>query len=215
MAIRALTKRSRHEKNGGAQASQLAINLIEEQLQMLPISISMVWLPAGACDVDADQIARLLHRKNKPFKTGSGGNIAAAYADANPALDFQAANQSLHTDPLQKMHYLRVVIGNALLTVSAFFKEHDMAEMRTPEVQFLGHVCNAILNENTFDIESGYLPIATFDGLVIESKLNGSALFGDGVVDGFMEFGDAVALLHWLSRYLRGEKNFVSGGDAG
>lgn len=49
---------------------------------------------------------------------------------------------------------------------------------------------------------------------MIDSTLNGSPLFGDGVNEGFMEFGDAVALLQWLARYLRGEKNFVSGGDA-
>ncbi|MFJ7565726.1 hypothetical protein ACIQW9_02050 [Herminiimonas sp. NPDC097707] len=202
-------------KMSGEQASQLAIDLIEEQLQILPAAIAMIWQPIDACGVEANLVAGVLRRKNKLPKTGSGGNIAASYADVNPALDFRASHQALHADPLQKTRYLRVVIGNALLAVGAFFKEHDMAAMRTPEVQFLGHVYTAILNENTFDIAPGYLPVATFDGLVIDGKLNGSLLFSDGVTEGFMEFGDALALLHWFSRFLRGEKNFVSGGDAG
>lgn len=201
-------------KMSGEQASQLAIDLIEEQLQILPVAIAMIWQPIDACGVETNLVASVLRRKKLP-KTGSGGNIAASYAEVNPALDFRASHQALHTDPLQKTRYLRVVIGNALLAVGAFFKEHDMAAMRTPEVQFLGHVYTAILNKNTFDIAPGYLPIATFDGLVIDGKLNGSLLFGDGVTEGFMEFGDALALLHWFSRFLRGEKKFVSGGDAG
>ena len=129
------------------------------------------------------------------FKTSSGGNIAASYAGLDPEWNFHASTQALQADPLQKHRYLRVVISNVLLIVGSYFKENDMAAMRTPEVQFLGHVCNAVLNENTFDLETGYMPISTFDGLVIDSRLNGTLLFGDGVAEGFMEFGDAIALL--------------------
>lgn len=87
--------------------------------------------------------------------------------------------------------------------------------MRTPEIQFLGHVCDAIFNNNTFDIDPGYMPIATFDGLIVDSVLSGTLLFGDDVTEGFMEFGDAIALLQWLSHFFNGEKDFVTGGDAG
>ncbi len=200
-------------KASGEETSQLAIGLIEEQLQMLPVSIATILRPAG--DVDLNRVAEVLQRKQTPVKTGSVGNIVGAYAHDIPALDFHAANQVLHDDPRQKINYLRIVVGNALLMVGAFFRKHDMASMRTPEVQFLGHVFDATLNANVFNIEPGYMPVATFDGLVIDSRLNGTLLFSDGVTEGFMEFGDAVALLQWLSRYLRGEKNFVSGGDAG
>lgn len=202
-------------KMSGEETSQLAINLIEEQLQILPVSISMIWQPASATNVDSDMMAKVLQRKRRALKTGSVGNIVGASALADPALDFQALNQALRDDPAQKMRYLRVVVSNALLAVGAFFRSHGMASLRTPEVQFLGHVCDAIMNENIFDIEAGYIPIATFDGLLIDSKLNGTPLFGDGVTEGFMEFGDAIVLLQSLSRYLRGEKNFISGGDAG
>lgn len=96
-----------------------------------------------------------------------------------------------------------------------FFREHEMSQVRIPEVQFLGRVVDAILNLNTFQIDTDYIPKATFDGLVIDDSLNGSPVFGDGTGTGLMAFGDGVALLQYLSRYLRGEKNFISGGDAG
>lgn len=202
-------------KISGKKASQLAINLIEEQLQVLPLSIAMIWQSADAGNVEESLLVDVLKRKPHQPKTGSAGNIAASYATVDPEWDFHASTRALNGDSAQKNRYLRVVISNVLLAVGSYFKENNMAEMRTPEVQFLGHLCAAILNENTFDLEPGYLPIATFDGLVIDSQLNGTLVFGDGVTDGFMEFGDAIALLQWLSRFLRGEKNFVSGGDAG
>lgn len=59
-----------------------------------------------------------------------------------------------------------------------------MAAMQTPEIQFMEHVVTVILNANTFKIEAGYMPIATFDGLVIDSSLHSSLLFGDGVREG-------------------------------
>jgi hypothetical protein len=202
-------------KMSGENASQLAINLIEEQLQTLPVAISMIWQAPNAGNVDTEMMAKVMQRKQRSAKTGSVGNIVGASALADPGLDFQDLNQAFRDDPLQQMRYLRVVVSNALLAVGAFFRSHGMASLRTPEVQFLGHVCDAIMNENIFHIEDGYIPIATFDGLVIDSKLNGTLLFGDGVTQGFMEFGDAIVLLRSLSRYLRGEKNFISGGDAG
>lgn len=90
-----------------------------------------------------------------------------------------------------------------------------MLSMRTPEFQFLAHVVNAILHGNRFRIASGYMPVASFDGLVIDESLDGLPLFGEEQSRGFIELGDAVALLQWLARYLRGEMNYVSGGDAG
>lgn len=197
-------------------SSLLAINLIEEQLRVLPVSIAMI-LQATKSDDAAPGNAPILmlHRKQKRAKTGSAGNIVVDNAQATTVLDFQASREALHEDPLQKNTYLRVVISNALLSVGMFLKEHNLATMRTPEIQFLDHAMDAILNANTFKIEEGYIPMATFDGLVMDSALNGKPLFGDGTQEGFMEFGDAVALLQWLAHYLHKEKHFVSGGDAG
>jgi hypothetical protein len=197
--------------------SLLAIKLIEEQLQVLPLSIAMILRPADAGNLEPGMASNLmrLRRKTQSLKTGSGGNIVADKAQPDTALDFDTSHQALQKNPQLKTNFLRIVISNALLAVGIFLKEHAMGSMRTPEIQFLEHIVDAILNDNTFKIDPGYMPIATFDGLVIDNELNGAILFSDGIADGFMEFGDAVALLQWLSRYLRGEKNFVTGGDAG
>jgi hypothetical protein len=125
--------------------------------------------------------------------------------------DDQSPNQNLS----QKMICRRVLISNALLAVWVFLKEHDISDSRTPQVQFLRHLGSAIVNMNTFRIEPGYVPGASFNGLSIDSTLNGARLFADDVTTGFMTFDDAIALLQWLSRHLRGVQNYVSGGDAG
>jgi hypothetical protein len=199
------------------EAWHLSIHLIEEQLQVLPITIASILKPADVANVEPRLLSDnpLLKRKPSPAKTGSGGNIVAHGAEPNEALDLRGSHQALHDDPHKKANYIRIVVSNALLAVGMFLREHNMASMRTPEIQFFDHVLDAILNANRFDVEPGYLPMATFDGLVIDSSLNGKPLFNDGTTEGFMEFGDALALLQWLSRYLRGEKKYVSGGDAG
>ena len=199
----------------GKDASGVAVKLIEEQLQMLPVAIATILRPTEIGDVDPELVRRMLKRKQHLPKTGSGGNIVAGYADGDNILDFAASNKALHDDEQQQQHFLRMVISNAILAVGMFFREHEMAQVRIPEVQFLGRVVDAILNLNTFQIDTDYIPKATFDGLVIDDSLNGKPVFGEGAGEGLMEFGDGVALLQWLSRYLRGEKKFVSGGDAG
>lgn len=202
-------------KVSGEKASLLASHLIEEQLRVLPMSAAMILQPIHG-EFEKEAAANLLlRRKRTTLKTGSGGNIVMDYAEAGTALDFQSSIQTLQDDPQQKIHYLRVVVGNALLAVGMFLREHQMASIRIPEIQFLGHVVDAIQNANIFRIDEGYMPAASFDDLVIDKRLNGMPLFGDGNTQGFMEFGDAVALLQWLAHYLRGERNFVSGGDAG
>lgn len=199
----------------GKDASSMAVRLIEEQLQMLPVAIATILRPTEIGDVDPALVRRMLKRKDVLPKTGSAGNIVARYADGDNILDFAASNKTLHGDEQRQQRFLRMVISNAILAVGMFFREHEMSQVRIPEVQFLGRVVDAILNLNTFQIDSDYIPKATFDGLVIDDSLNGSPVFGDETGAGLMEFGDGVALLQYLSRYLRGEKNFVSGGDAG
>ncbi|HWZ47807.1 MAG TPA: hypothetical protein VNX00_06260 [Herbaspirillum sp.] len=218
------------DKISGKQACQLAAHLIEEQLEVLSISITLIVQRAQTDDLDASPIAKpiQLQRKRRPLTTGSSGSTGATWStDAGvsaPAkvqddltFEFLAPNQVQYEDdnPLHQTDCLRVLISNALLAVDFFLKEHGIATSRTPEIQFLGHACNAIVNMNTFRIAPGYVPKATFDGLVIDSTLDGALLFGDGLNEGFMEFGDAIALLQALAHHLRGVPHFVSGGDAG
>lgn len=202
-------------KANGEKASLLASHLIEEQLRVLPVSAAMILQPI---DGDFERYASeslLLRRKRTTLRTGSGGNIAMEYAEPGTELDFHGSIRALQQDPKRKISYLRVLVSNTLLAVELFLKEHHMASIRIPEIQFLGHIVDAIQNANTFDIPEGYMPVASFEDLVIDASLNGKPLFSDGDTPGFMEFGDAIALLQWLARYLRGERNFVSGGDAG
>lgn len=186
-------------------SSTLAANLIDEQLRTLPISIAA--LSQAFSSGVIEPVA--LQKRLRLVKTGSGGNIVAD--EAPPKVDLAPPPRTPHS----QAECLRVIVSNALLAVGMFMKEHDMLTMRTPEFQFLGHVVRAIFNANRFRIEPGYMPTASFDGLVIDEALDGMPLFGDGQVKGFIELGDAIALLQWLERYLRGEKNYVSGGDAG
>lgn len=197
-------------------AYQGVMDLIETQLRALPLAMAAaIAMPADARVPRQDWETLLQSRRRKRSQdTGSVGNIVAAAAKGNPEVEVCAA-QPLPADATQRAEYLRVIIGNALLAVGMFLKEHDMAEMRTPEIQFLDHVCDAILNGNRFTLDPGYMPIATFDGLIINSQLDGALLFDQQGQQGYMGWGDAVALLQWLSRYLNGTQHFVTGGDAG
>lgn len=201
----------------GNEGCHLAIKLIEAQLHALAISVALASHAARSNRLELPVATSFSRLKNKrrPHDTGSGGNIVSNDTQANIDSASDMRNEMEDQMSLPENDYLRIVISNALLVVRLFLIEHDMANMRTPEIQFLGHVCDAILNENTFDIAPGYIPMAMFDGLTIAAELNGKPLFGNGGSDGFMEFGDATALLQWLSRFLSKEKHFVTGGDAG
>lgn len=199
----------------GPNASHLAASLIEEQLSALALSIPAVAKAFESGVPNAEHFQRVAqHRKLRLVRTASGGNIVADKAEhPDKAPHVHAPVAAL---PAQDKHdCLRVLVGNALLTVGMFMQRHDMLDMRTPEFQFLGRVVDALLNANSFRIAPGYMPVASFDGLVIDARLNGMPLFATDTAPGFMEFGDALALLEWMLRYLRGERSYVSGGDAG
>lgn len=205
------------KKLQGSEAAEAGVRLIQEQLQVIPVSLANI-LHSPRIDTDSlDAIASSMQlpRTRRSAQTGSVGNIIKAESRSDMRLDFKSSYHPMQEDAGRKQQYLRVVIGNALLAVGAFFREYGMADMRTPEVQFLGHVYNALLNGNRLTIKPGYNPIAAFDGLVINSSVDGMPLFAEGGAPGLMEFGDAVALLQWLALYLRGGEHFETGGDAG
>lgn len=191
-------------KTQGIKITVLAADLIDEQLRTLPLAIAAIMQAPPDVTLHTPQLPqrlRLVH-------TASGGNLvaeASAPATGHAYLLNAATRQAC----------VQNLLGNALLAVESFLKAHDMDTVRTPEIQFLGHLTNAILNNNTFTLPAGYMPTASFDGLVIDARLHGAPLFGTPEQRGFIEFGDVLALLGWLSRYLRGEMNYSSGGDAG
>jgi hypothetical protein len=204
------------DKPRGKDACRLGVHLIEEQLLVLPMAMATIMQSTGACAAGAAlACAPQLNRKHGRREAGPGTD-GLTPAAAGGSLDLQSALDMLRADPRHGATVLRVIVGNALLAVGDFVKEYKLSTLRTPEIQFLGHVRNAVANANIFDIDTQqHLPVASFDGLIIDGTLNGSPLFGDGVTEGFMEVGDAVALLQWLARHLRGIQHFVSGGDAG
>lgn len=203
------------------KASLRAADLIEQQLSVLTLSVPAVakaFESGGGGGVDPGLFEKTVRSKRLSLvKTPSGGNIVAEKAEFPDKTPPESVRDDTDAyPPAQDMNdCLRVMVGNSLVTVATFMKRHDMLDMRTPEFQFLGHVVDAVLNDNTFDIPQGYMPTASFDGMVIDSKLHGTPLIAEGTAHGFMEYGDAIALLRWLLCYLRGERRFVSGGDAG
>lgn len=198
----------------GIKASARAASLIEAQVTTLPVAIAALSKIFESGGVEQAYLDRTVQRRKlKLVTTASGGNIVAEKAE-NP--DKHPGAEMASTRPAyDRQDCVNLLAGNGLVTVGAFMQAHDMLDMRTPEFQFLGHVVDAVINDATFSIKSGYMPVASFDGLVIDHRLDGMPLFSTTQRAGFMEVGDAVALLEWLLRYLQGEHGYVSGGDAG
>lgn len=195
-------------------AYQGAIDLIEAQLQALPNALAVL-VSSSPATIPRDRCDDLLRsRRHHLQDTGSVGNIVASASQDPPEVHVCMAMQPA-LEGEQRESYLITIIGNALLAVGTYLKAHDMAAMRTPEIQFLDHACTAILNGNRFQLDAGYMPIASFDGLLIDGSLDGTPLFDQHGQQGLMGWGDAIALLQWLLRYLDGTRHFVSGGDAG
>src|ERR1700693_842698 len=128
------------DKMSGKQACQLAAHLIEEQLEVLSISIAL--LSAKADDLDASPIVNAiqLQRKRRPLKTSSAEASVPAEPQDALTFEFLAPNQVQYEyeNQLRQTDCLRVLISNALLAVDFFLKEHGIAASRTPEIQFLG-----------------------------------------------------------------------------
>ena len=201
-------------KMSSKAAYQGAIELIEAQLRALPAALAVLVSPTPPT-IPRNQCDDLLQSRRHHLRdTGSVGNIVASASQDPPEVHVCMAMQP-DLNGGHRESYLITIIGNALLAVGMYLKEHDMAAMRTPEIQFLDHACTAILNGNRFQLEAGYMPIASFDGLVIDSSLDDTPLFDQHGQKGLMGWGDAIALLQWLLRYLDGTRHFVSGGDAG
>lgn len=188
----------------GIKTTVLAADLLDEQLRTLPLAIAAILQAPEDVSLHAPHLPQRL----RLVQTASGGNLVADTSAAT-------TGRACLLDTSTRQACIQNLLGNALLAVESFLKAHGMDTVRTPEIQFLGHLTDAILNDNTFALSAGYMPTASFDGLVIDARLHGMPLFGTPEQRGFMEFGDVLALLGWLSRYLRGETRYVSGGDAG
>lgn len=189
-------------------AIRLAQRLIEEQLAVLTI-----FIPASSArgrDSTASAGAA-----SSTARANAIDDLTPGWSKPDPDTDAQTCATRLQGIPLDQEKFLRVLASNALLTMGVFLQAHGMSTLRTAEIQFLGHVRNAISNGGFFAVEPGEIPLASFDGRTITESLNGTPVFAEGSANGFLTPADAVALLSWLWSYLHQTQEFVSGGDAG
>ena len=204
-------------RKNGIDPIELGIALIEEQLLALVLYASTVanWIDTDKTPPDLAAANSLLRRKRSRTEPQTHIEDGAPGVEGE-VLGLGPSWAAFHQDPQRLSVVLRVASTNAILAVADYFEAHDFSELRTPEVQFLMRIRDAAANGNTFGIEGGErIPVASFNGLVITNKLNGSPLFDDGVTPGFVEFGDVAALLRYLVNHLRGAQTLISAGDAG
>jgi hypothetical protein len=201
-------------------ACALGVALIDAQLLTLCTHAGLLadWIENGGTTPDLGAVERLLaYRRARPeahahSEDGTPTRDATGEADLTwPCFD----------DAAQRMAFaLHVPCANAIIALADFFDVHRLSASRTPEVQFLMRLRDAALNADTFRLEQGtHLPHAAYGGLVIDEKLNGHALFGDGTQAGsnagVIAFGDVVGLLRYLRKLLRSMQSVISAGDAG
>jgi hypothetical protein len=195
---------------------EIGIALIEEQLLALLLYASAV---ADRTDHDkpSPDLATaysLLRRKLSPAEPQTHVEDGTPGVERK-SLGLAASWDALHQDPQRLSGVMRVASTNAILAIAGFFDAHGFSELRTPEVQFLMRIRDAIANGNRFQIEDERIPTASFNGLIITSELNGSPLFDDGVTTGCIDSGDVAALMRYLIDHLSGAKTMISDGDAG
>jgi hypothetical protein len=195
---------------------EIGIALIEQQLLAL-----LLYASAVADRIDHDKklpdlatAYRLLRRKLSPTEPQTHVEDGTPGVERK-ALGLESSWDALHQDPQRLLGVMRVASTNAILAVAGFFEAHGFSELRTPEVQFLMRIRDAVANGNRFQIEDERIPTASFNGLIITNKLNGSPLFDDGVTTGSIDSGDVAALLRYLVDHLRGAQTLISAGDAG
>jgi hypothetical protein len=191
----------------------LGVRYIDAQLLALNAHAALFakWIEHGEPPPDLNAAAGLLeHRHAKP-------EAHTHSEDGMPLRDASATAWPTLADASQRMSFaLNVPCANAIVAVANFFDVHNLSASRTPEVQFLLRLRDAALNADTFTLAPGeHAPHAAFGGLVIDEKLDGHALFGDGARAGFIAFGDVVGLLGYLRKLLKSMQKIVSSGDAG
>ncbi|OXC73062.1 hypothetical protein BSU04_38905 [Caballeronia sordidicola] len=200
----------------GNDACNAGVVLIEQQLTALTTFSTLLadWDGKGRALPDLSAGERYLQRRRAASRGDQ--HVEAGVRLKHEPVPIRLLWERFQDPPEASSRVLRTACANAILAVASFFEHHGMGTLKTPEVQFLMRIRDAALNANLFEIESGqYIPVATFDGLAISDKLNGTPLFGDGTSPGFLQFGDVAALLAYLSTHLSGVQIMVSAGDAG
>jgi hypothetical protein len=92
--------------------------------------------------------------------------------------------------------YLISTLNNSacILLITAFEKSKDWDDQKKPIWNFFYHCRNASAHNNKFKIEKDRFP-AKWGALEITKNINGSKLFHENIKDGFLNYGDPIALL--------------------
>lgn len=92
--------------------------------------------------------------------------------------------------------YLISTLKNSacILLITAFEKTKDRDDQQEPIWNFFYHCRNAAAHDNKFKIKRDRFP-AKWGNLEITKNMNGSKLFHENIKDGFLNYGDPIALL--------------------
>jgi hypothetical protein len=92
--------------------------------------------------------------------------------------------------------YLTSTLNNSacILLISAFERTRDWDDQNDDIWNFFYHCRNAAAHNNSFKIEKNRFP-AKWRDLEITKELNGNRLFKENEYNGFLNFGDPIALL--------------------
>jgi hypothetical protein len=197
-------------------ACRIGVAFIEGQLTMLHAYAALLseWIEHGAPPPDFSRAAPLMARRRSHPEAHTHSE-AGTPMKAPPSEDDLA--WPAFGSPEQRIAFAMIVpCTNAILAVAEYFDVHRLSASRAPEVQFLMRTRDAAVNGNTFVIPADtYMPHAAYAGLIVDATLDGTLLFSDGVKPGFMEFGDTVGLLRYLTKLLKSMQSVISSGDAG
>jgi hypothetical protein len=189
---------------------------IDEQLLALYTHASLLadWIENGGPAPDLSAAERLI--ENRHAHPESQAESSGGAPLKRPTPEPLPPCPSVDDAPGRMSVALRVPCLNAIVAVAAFFDTHRLSSSRTPEVQFLMRLRDAALTADTFRFTPGECrPQAAYGGLVIDERVDGRALFGNGVEPGLVTFGDVIGLLAFLRSLLRSMRSLISSGDAG
>lgn len=204
------------KRAGQPDPCRMGVAFIDQQLLALYTHASLLadWIENGGPAPDlsaAEPLIESRHAHPESQAESSGGTPLKRPAPDPlppcPCVDDASSRMSVA---------LRVPCLNAIVAVAAFFDTHRLSNSRTPEVQFLMRLRDAVVSADTLRLAPGESrPHAAYGGLVIDDDLDGRALFGNGVEPGLLTFGDVIGLLGFLRSLLRSMQSLISSGDAG
>jgi hypothetical protein len=134
----------------GNDACNAGVVLIEQQLIALTTFLTLLadWDGKGRALPDLTAGERYLQRRRAASR-------ASPHVEAGVRLKLEPVPirllwERFQDHPEASSRVLRTACSNAILAVAAFFEQHGMGALKTPEVQFLMRIRDAALNANLF-----------------------------------------------------------------